>query len=836
MSGIESQQHSRKWLVVHGHFYQPPRENPWLDTIETQTSAAPFHDWNERIYSQCYRPNAYSRLLDSQGMITGINNNYDYLSFNFGPTLLSWLEEEHPVTLGRVVAGDAGGARRCGGHGNALAQVYNHIIMPLASRRDKLTQIRWAKASFKRLFKREARGMWLAETAINMETVECLIEEKIAFVVLSPNQAEALRPLKGRAAWIENAQGALDTRRPYRLFATDASGKKTNGHIDVFFFDEGLSKEVSFNGLLQDAHILGNRINSCYSASPQQDEIVVIATDGETFGHHKPFGDMCLAYFFTQVAPSLGIQVVNFDYFRSVHPPQNEVRLKNAFGEGTAWSCAHGVGRWIRDCGCNTGGEAGWNQQWRTPLRQALVGLQAEVDKQYVDSCSRASVDPWELRDWYTDRFHSEPFVAWKKALKKHAPMVTGSDAELSLLRQLLEAQKYMLFSFTSCGWFFSELSGIEPMQNLAFACRALQLGVDKEEYGQVLDSLFAVLARAKSNIGNDTGETLFKKQILPFIHHNHMMAFVAVVEKMLNMAPGAVIRRYGYDCLVEETLGSHKKRAAASPKGGLYQVTIFHERYNVNETFAVVIDVAPGNKPQAWVLLHGAAAKKTTLNPEIVVGNPSSLRFTLSDVFPSLREEVASQYLQRITSTSYEHFYPWFKEHEADLSALSILFPSLPGFFGNPVGFVLQEQWDASFRGLDLSVASACAAEVATIHQNVVRFGASIDYAYSASQCEKLLVATLGSLQQELDYDSLDSLCTILDIVDTYGLPVSKHRLEDIMYPLLTGKVRDLILEQKSRGKSGKKKKDDEIMIYINTMLKFARRMNFNANEILHL
>ncbi|MBN1307301.1 MAG: hypothetical protein JXA18_05255, partial [Chitinispirillaceae bacterium] len=299
MNGIDPRPATRKWVIIHGHFYQPPRENPWLNVIETQPDAAPFHDWNERIYSECYRPNGYSRLLDGEGMITHIHNNYTAMSFNFGPTLMTWMEGYHPATTRRIIEGDRESASRCGGHGNAIAQVYNHIIMPLASRRDQLTQIRWGKASFKKIFGRDPEGMWLAETAINMETVRCLIAEKIAFVILAPRQAESFRPLDASSAWISTRDQAIDTRRPYRLYAQNSSGKKEEGFLDIFFFDEQLSKEASFDDLLHDAPTFGERIDGCYTPAAPNDEVVVIATDGETFGHHKPFGDMCLAYFFT---------------------------------------------------------------------------------------------------------------------------------------------------------------------------------------------------------------------------------------------------------------------------------------------------------------------------------------------------------------------------------------------------------------------------------------------------------------------------------------------------------------------------------------------------------
>jgi len=829
MNGIDLRRTSRKWLVIHGHFYQPPRENPWLGEIETQESAAPFHDWNERIYSQCYRPNAYSRMLDKHGMITGVTNNYEYLSFNFGPTLVSWLSTHHPVTFGRIVAGDKLGAKRCSGRGNALAQVYNHIIMPLASRRDKLTQIRWAKDSFKKSFGREPRGMWLAETAINMETVACLIEERISFIVLSPNQAQAFRPLRGHTPWKDTAESGIDTRRPYRLFAADASGKKTGGHLDVFFFDEGLSKEISFNGLLQDANAFGNRINDCYSATSSDDEVVVIATDGETFGHHKPFADMCLAYFFRHVAPLLDIQVVNFDHFRTIHPPRYEVSIKNAFDEGTAWSCAHGVGRWIRDCGCNTGGQPGWNQKWRTPLRDALDALQKRIDTVYVKASASAGVDPWALRDWYVERLQGYDFAKWKKALQRIVPNVKGSDTHLARLRRLLEAQKYMLFSFTSCGWFFSELSGIEPMQNLAFACRALQLGVDEPDQEKVLDVFLTDLARANSNLHNDTGETLFRRHILPYFHHNHMMAFVAVVEKNLGMVPGTVIREYGYACRVEHVSVKGKGSAVTS----LHRVSIVHERYGCTDGYYVSMSGEDTGKPCGRVLRTDVFPPGNPPNAEMVSAHGGAVRFILPAVFSTLRDKIAGQYLRQISKTSYEFFNGWFRKNEHDLESLCSINTSLPLHFEAPVGFVLQEQWNTAFTELTMENVAAVTDRLALIYGKSMHFKVKMDLTLGAACCEKLLTDALDTLKDGLDAARCDAMRMLMDITDRYSLPVSKHRLEDILYPVLTGPVHDLYRETPIPVVRGKKKTGVDKWVIVEKLLKFAERMNFNVDNV---
>ncbi|MCU0608823.1 MAG: DUF3536 domain-containing protein [Chitinispirillaceae bacterium] len=387
-----------KYVIIHGHFYQPPRENPWTGRIERQSSAAPYHDWNERVYDECYRPNAYSRLLDGRGRITDINNNYCSMSFNFGPTLFSWIEEHHGGTARRIIEADAVSCRTLGGHGNAIAQVYNHIIMPLSSVRDQLTQIRWAKRHFRERFGRDPEGLWLAETAINMETVRCCIAENIRFVILSPSQAEAIRQLGSAAPWNSLHRG-IDTGRAYRILPVDCAGNRMAGYLDALFFDAAVSREASFGNLLTDANLLGARINDALNHNDHG--AVILATDGETFGHHKPFGDMCLSAFFKKVAPELGITPVNFGWFLEHHPPRHEVMLRDAYGEGSSWSCSHGVGRWARDCGCAIGGEQGWKQTWRTPLRSALTKLKAHVDREYETAIEALGMDPWALRDDY---------------------------------------------------------------------------------------------------------------------------------------------------------------------------------------------------------------------------------------------------------------------------------------------------------------------------------------------------------------------------------------------------------------------------------------------------
>ncbi len=828
---------SRKWVVIHGHFYQPPRENPWLDLIETQPAATPYHDWNERIYAECYRPNGYSRLLDSKGMITGICNNYRLMSFNFGPTLMAWMEEHHPVTMQRIIAGDRDSALQYQGHGNAIAQVYNHIIMPLASQRDQLTQIRWAKEAYSRSFGRSPEGMWLAETAINMETVRCLIKEKISFVVLAPHQAESFRKIDDPSAWISVKDQAIDTRRPYRLFARNPSGKKEGGFLDIFFFDEQLSKEVSFNGLLQNAHTLGKRIDACFTRSSPNDEVVVIATDGETFGHHKPFGDMCLAYFFAHVAPALGIQVVNFGRYRALHPPEFEVSLKDAFGEGTAWSCAHGVGRWSRDCGCTTGGEPEWNQSWRAPMRAALDNLQEAIDETYAATCNELRLDPWALRDDYSRMFDGFSLKKWDHFLTGRKEQVSLTTDDSQRLRRLLEAQKYMLFAFTSCGWFFSEISGIEAMQNLAFACRALQLGIDPPQQAATMDAFIRDLSEAKSNINGQNGATLFERHILPFFFHERMLCFTVAMENALGITTTAAVQRYGYLCRVQTIEPQRNRLPAANGKNHTrtYTVELDHEAAGERSIWLIVTDLSNPNEPSGWVLpwTWNDTDDPATITPLLIQNHPQAQLFTLADVFSSLRQDLATIYLQKIARRSDKRFASWLQSNEEDLTLLQSFYPAIPDFFHAPLLFILQQKWHAVFSKLETpGEEQSCVAELAALQKRLDHFKKSIDLKQSAACCEKLLTGELEKLTESLNIDRCDRIRYLLNIVDRFSLPVSKHRLEDIFYPILTGAVTDLYHEAVSNEDDKNKIKDRDKRELLIKLLNFARRMNFSIEK----
>ncbi len=448
-----------RYVCIHGHFYQPPRENPWLEAIELQDSAAPYHDWNERITRECYAPNSVSRILDDQERIVKLVNNYARISFNFGPTLLSWLEVKAPEVYAAVLAADQQSRATFSGHGSAIAQVYNHVIMPLATRRDRVTQIRWGIGDFEHRFGRAPEGMWLAETAVDLETLELLAGAGIGFTILAPHQAARVRAL-GDKTWQEINGATIDTALPYRQRLP--SGRS----IAIFFYNGAIARAVAFEGLLSQGEQFIERLVGAFVADRAGPQLVHIATDGESYGHHHRFGDMALAYGLEQIPARQLAQLTNYGEYLEKHPPRHEVEIV----EKSSWSCAHGIDRWWTDCGCNTGGHATWNQKWRTPLRNALDWLRDQVAPQWERQARQFFGDPWAVRDDYIkvllDRSPSN--VANFYARHAARPL---TPAQTTTAIKLLELQRHAMLMYTSCGWFFDDLAGIETIQVLQL-CR----------------------------------------------------------------------------------------------------------------------------------------------------------------------------------------------------------------------------------------------------------------------------------------------------------------------------------------------------------------------------
>ncbi len=490
-----------KFICIHGHFYQPPRENAWLEEVELQDSAYPFHDWNQRITHECYGPNSASRILGKNGVIKNIQNNYSRISFNFGPTLLSWLEQQDKETYEAIIEADKISREYFGGHGSALAQVYNHIIMPLANRRDKETQVRWGVYDFEKRFGRKPEGMWLAETAVDTESLEVLAEHDIKYTILAPRQAKAVRKI-GTETWEDVSDLSVNSRVPY--LCNLPSGKS----IHLYFYDGGISQAVAFDGLLNDGERFANDLIKGLKSDKNGPQLVHIATDGESYGHHHKHGDMALAFCLDYIEKSEKAKLTNYGEFLE----KFEVQFEAQIAENSSWSCVHGVGRWKEDCGCHTGGHSGWNQQWRKPLRDSLDWLRDRLEKIYEEEGKKLFHDPWQARNDYIrvimDRSNDNVNAFLSETLKE-------ANGETRAMR-LLEMQRHALLMYTSCGWFFDEVSGIETTQIMQYACRAIQLA--SQEGGIDLEYEFlAKISEAKSNVPElDNTANVYMKYVVP--------------------------------------------------------------------------------------------------------------------------------------------------------------------------------------------------------------------------------------------------------------------------------------------------------------------------------
>ena len=493
-----------RFICVHGHFYQPPRENPWLEAIEVQDSAYPYHDWNERITAECYRPNAASRILDGENRIVRIVNNYSRMSFNFGPTLLSWIEVHAPDVYQAILDADRDSLRRFSGHGSAIALVYNHMILPLANDRDRRTQVLWGVRDFEYRFGRSPEGMWLAETAVDLRSLETLVDHGIRFTILSPSQARRYRTA-GQRQWV-NVEGArIDPTRPYRQKLP--SGRK----IALFFYDGPISHGIAFERLLVRGEDFTGRLLGAFSDDRNWPQLVHVATDGETFGHHHHHGEMALAYALDLIEEREDVALTTYGEYlaRSVELPEVEII------ENSSWSCIHGVERWRSNCGCNTG-RAGWHQEWRAPLREALDWLRASVEPLFEEAAGGLLKDPWAARDDYISVVLDRSAENLDRFFKSHGLVDLPPDRRTTALK-LLELQRHAMLMYTSCGWFFDDLSGIETVQVIQYAGRVVQLAQELLDAPDLEARFVERLSEARSNLPEHRdGREIFERWVKP--------------------------------------------------------------------------------------------------------------------------------------------------------------------------------------------------------------------------------------------------------------------------------------------------------------------------------
>ncbi len=523
-----------KYLCIHGHFYQPPRENAWLEAIEQQDSAAPFHDWNARICAECYSPNALARVLNDKKELVELTSNYARISFNFGPTLLSWMEKEEPEVYQSILEADKQSRAQFLGHGSAIAQAYNHIILPLANARDKETQVKWGIYDFEKRFGRKPEALWLAETACNTQTLEVLAAEGMKFVILAPGQCARVRKI-GADKW-EEVGAAVDPKRAYlcRL--------PSGNQIALFFYDGPISQGIAFSDTLSSGEKFAARLLSTYNDSGE-DQLMHIATDGETYGHHQKFAEMALAYCLKKVAENPEVKLTVYGEFLDSHPPQYEAQIV----ENTSWSCFHGVERWRSNCGCNSGGHPSWNQTWRGPLRKALDFVRDALIETFEKKGSQYFKDVWDARNDYIALILDRSLDAQHRFFLKHATETAWRDRPTALM--LLEMQRNTLLMYTSCGWFFDEISGLETVQIMQYAARALEL--NRALTGQDLEPEFIKrLEEAPSNIAElKNGACVYERYVKPQRMPVEKVAVEFVVSQLADETANPH-KMYAYDIL----------------------------------------------------------------------------------------------------------------------------------------------------------------------------------------------------------------------------------------------------------------------------------------------
>ncbi len=720
-------------LIIHGHFYQPPRENPWSEVVDDQPSAAPFPNWNERVFAECYRPNAHARVLDLSGRVEAIVNNYASLSFNFGPTLLSWMEKRHPRTYACILEADRVSRAKNGGHGNAIAQGYNHAILPLCNDRDRITQVRWGIADFRHRFKRDPESLWLPETACNEATLGTLIDEGLKFVILSPEQAQRVRPLSG-GDWRDVSSGNIDPGVAYRCYHKDGSGRS----MAVFFYDGSIARAVAFEGALQTTQILMDRIGH---AQGGEGRVVQTATDGESYGHHTHFGDRSLAYALEFEAPRRGYTVTNYGAFLEKYPPAWEVELKTGpDGEGTAWSCAHGVGRWVRDCGCQTGGREGWNQSWRGPLRRALDFIRDTVHASFEQKRGVLFLDPWAARDEYITLI-LDPARDKREFLDRHAGRVlTPAERVRALL--FLEVQRQAQLMYTSCGWFFADVSGIETVQILKYAGRMFdlmgRLGLDVPQ-----DRFLALLSEAKSNLPEaGTAADLYHRYVEPCaVNPQGVAAHLALTSAADGLSAEGEAGGFHY-ALNDKQVLHHGRLTLATGHLDLESPLTTEDHHFAHASLHMGgLDFYCAVKPFSEMADFGQSARKvwkvfqTASLPQLLRALQDEFgpqEFGVEHLLPESRRHIFENVFRELVERFYEQYARLYEDNRRNLEMLQSAGFPLPPELRAAAEFTLSRRFEEEIRRQGESRDPEAYQEALRIAEEARQRGYRLDYTFS--------------------------------------------------------------------------------------------------------
>jgi alpha-amylase/alpha-mannosidase (GH57 family) len=775
------------FVCIHGHFYQPPRENPWLEEIEIQDSAYPYHDWNERITAECYAPNAASRILDGEGRIARIVNNYSRISFNFGPTLLTWMEDHAPDVYAAIQQADQESQERFSGHGSALAQAYNHMIMPLASRRDKVTQVRWGLRDFEHRFGRKAEGMWLPETAVDVETLDILAEHDIRFTLLSPYQARQVRRRGGRK-WYDATRGQIDPRTPYEQVLP--SGRR----IVVFFYDGPISQGIAFEGLLRRGEDLANRLLGAFTNDPGP-QLVHIATDGETYGHHHSHGDMALAYALHYIEQKPSVQLTNYGEFLARFPRLHHVEV----AENTAWSCMHGVERWRNNCGCNTG-RRGWHQEWRGPLRDALDWLRDRLIPLFEAHAAPLLKDAWAARDDYISVILDRSPENVKRFFERHATRPLP-ELEITTALKLLEMQRHAMLMYTSCGWFFDELSGIETVQVIQYAGHTVQLA--KQLFSEDVETGFVErLAKARSNLAeHGDGRAIYEKWIRP--------AEVDMQKVTAHYAASSLFEKYGrktdvYCYQVERQELQRWNTGPAKLAVGRCRVTSTVTRESADHSFACLHlgdhNLLGGVRPFEDSTRH-ATMKDAEVQAFRRAHLPETIHrlyehfngsiFSLSSLFREEQRKIIDLVVDTTRSRAEGMYRLLYEQQGTLMGFLAELGTPIPNEFRTTAQVVLNIDLRTAASSADLDVE-----RIRGLLEQARLWQAPIDEAGLSYALEQGLDTRAEAIRDEPeDLEQLARLDTAVDLVLSIPFRVNLFHTQNIVYDLLhreNGRPRD--------------------------------------------
>ena len=813
-----------KFLTIHGHFYQPPRENPWLEAIELQDSALPFHDWNERINKECYNPNSVSKIVDSRNRILDIVNNYEHMSFNFGPTLLSWMEQFAPLTYERIIKADIESIGEHDGHGNAMAQVYNHIIMPLANENDKITQVKWGIRDFEYRYGRKPEGMWLAETAVDDDTLRVLEENGIKFTVLSPYQALKVRK-EGDKKWTDVSWGNIDPARSYRYYIKSAPGK----FIDLFFYDGAISKSVAFDELLKDGNKFAKRLKDGISDCRDYPQLINIATDGESYGHHTKFGDMALAYVLQIKAKEEGFKITNFGEYLAKYRSDYEVDIKQA----SSWSCFHGVGRWKEDCGCSTGGHPGWNQKWRKPLRDALDYLRDELIKLFEDESPKYFINNcWDVRNRYIDVILDRSSLSVNKFQKENF-LPNLSDEDKVKAMELLEIQRQAQLMYTSCGWFFSEISGIETVQIMKYAARAMQLAAvfTKKDF----EARFTeILSEAKSNITEyGTGRDIFNNFVKPSIVTTKQVASLWAISSLYQDFEDEE-DVYCYKIIRDDyqkvqkgnsnfVVGHIEIRSRITmQKSNLMFALMQYSGGDFHCAIKEYSDDIEYNK------MKNDLIKIFMLNPltEIIRAldeNFGKDYFTLKDIFIEERRKILQRLLKDKMEKFAQIYQDMYDEGKGSIYHMQSLGLAIPDEFKIAAEYALSRKFNELIKDSNGFVEPAVLQQATDINYEAKSMGIKLDKQPSNKIFSKKILQNINRLAYSFEIQQADVVLELFDYVEKLELEVDISEAQNIFFSKIYMNIEDIILSSANTKRNSDKR-------FAEMLLDIGSKLNINT------